>query len=154
MLDESFWMPPIVKTIIFLTMGLACTSVAACSASDFPIREADMGPRLFQQCADCHSPQRGVNLYGPSLYCIVGRRAGRVAGYEYSPAIREAARKNLTWNEANIISYLENPHKFLEDFDRSPGISNKMSFMLADMQKREQVVAYLKRLNATCDNAF
>jgi cytochrome c len=60
--------------------------------------------------------------------------------------MQEAATKGLTWTEDNIAAYLQNPHKFLEDFDQDPGVRNKMPFSLADVQQRQDVVAYLKSL--------
>ncbi len=104
------------------------------------------GATIFQQCTACHSPQKGVNLVGPSLYGIVGRPAGSIAGYSYSPAIQEAANKGLIWTEENITAYLQNPHKFLDDFAGDPGARNKMPFSLSDLQQRQDVVAYIKSL--------
>jgi cytochrome c len=106
------------------------------------------GAKIFQQCAACHSPEKGVNLFGPSLHCVVGRPAGSIPGYDYSPAMQEAAKRSLTWTAENIVAYLENPHKYLENFDQDPGVRNKMPFMLPDMQQRQDVIAYLKSLSA------
>jgi cytochrome c len=92
-------------------------------------------------------------MFGPSLYCVVGRPAGSIPGYDYSPAMQEAAKKNLTWSEANIVAYLQNPHKYLEDFDQDPGVRNKMPFALPDAQQREDVVAHLKSLAGQCNGS-
>ncbi len=104
------------------------------------------GATIFKQCSACHSPEKGVNLVGPSLFGVVGRPAGSISDYDYSPAMHEAAAKGLIWTEANITAYLQNPHKFLGDFAGDPGVRNKMPFSLGDPQKREDVVAYLKSL--------
>ncbi|MBV9570710.1 MAG: cytochrome c family protein [Alphaproteobacteria bacterium] len=104
------------------------------------------GATVFGQCQACHSADKGANRIGPSLYHVVGRPAGSIAGYDYSPAVQEAAKKGLVWTAENIVKYLQNPHKFLGDFDGDPGIRNKMPFSLADEQQREDVVAYLKSL--------
>ena len=132
---------------------LAWTCTAASLTSAHADGDPASGAKIFQQCEQCHTAQKGVNGFGPSLYCVVSRPAGSIADYDYSPAMQEAAKKSLAWTEANIVAYLENPHKFLEDFDQSPGIRNKMPFMLADMQQRQDVVAYLKSQSAGCNGS-
>lgn len=102
------------------------------------------GGIIFQQCQACHSPQQGVNLIGPNLFEVVGRRAGSIPGYEYSQAMQEAAEKGLVWTPENIAAYLQNPHKFLDDFAGDPGAPNKMPFFLTDAKEREDVVSYLE----------
>ncbi len=128
-----------------LAWGIALTGMAWAGMARAD-GDAANGAKIFQQCAACHSPQKGVNMFGPSLYGVIGRPAGSIAGYDYSPAMQDAARKGLTWSAANIAAYLENPHKYLEDFGQEPGIRNEMPFMLADPQQRQDVVAYLKSL--------
>lgn len=108
--------------------------------------DAAHGATIFQQCRACHSPQQGVNLVGPSLFEVVGRRAGSIPGYEYSQALQEAAGKGLVWTPEHIAAYLQNPHKFLDDFAEDPGAPNKMPFSLSDQKEREDVVTYLESL--------
>jgi len=119
-------------------LGLATPALADGNAAN--------GGQIFQQCQACHSPDQGVNKFGPSLYRVVGRPAGTIPDYDYSPAMQAAHRKNLVWDEASILAYLEDPHHFLETFDTQPGIANKMPFKLADPQQRQDVVAYLKSM--------
>jgi len=92
------------------------------------------GKVVFTQCKTCHVVTPGVNRIGPSLYGVVGRPSGSIAGYAYS-----AVNKNshIVWNEPVLFTYLEAPQKFL------PG--TKMSYAgLKDAQKRADVIAYLK----------
>ncbi|MDB5393601.1 MAG: hypothetical protein JWM91_1107 [Rhodospirillales bacterium] len=136
--------PARLSAVVVFTVASAVLSAgltAAMAAGD-----PSNGATIFKQCSACHSPQKGVNLVGPSLYGVVGRPAGSIADYNYSPAIQEAAAKSLKWTEENIVAYLQNPHKFLEDFDKDPGVRNKMPFSLSDVQQRQDVVAYLKSL--------
>jgi cytochrome c len=135
------------KTFRFAVFALAW-SVTAASLTTAALADGDAanGAKIFEQCAACHSSQKGVNMFGPSLYGVVGRPAGSIAGYDYSPAMQEAAKKGLTWSGENIVAYLVNPHKYLEDFDQDPGVRNKMPFMLPDLQQRQDVVAYLQSL--------
>jgi cytochrome c len=128
---------------LFVTTWCA---VAAQSGTAMAAGDAANGASIFQQCAACHSPEKGVNMVGPSLYGVIGRPAGSIADFDYSAAMHEAAQKGLTWTEDNVVAYLQNPHKFLEEFDKDSGVRNKMTFSLADMQQRQDVVAYLKTL--------
>jgi cytochrome c len=87
-------------------------------------------------CAICHSVQQGQNKIGPSLFDIVGRKTGSVAGYSYSPANRAA---DLTWDGATLDKYLEAPRAMI------PG--TKMTFGgVKDAGKRGDLVAYLNTL--------
>jgi cytochrome c len=92
------------------------------------------GEKVFIQCKTCHVTDPGVNRIGPSLHGIVGRPAGQVAGYNYSPANKNSG---ITWSEAKLFQYLENPQRIV------PG--TKMAFGgIADNQKRADLIAWLK----------
>lgn len=99
--------------------------------------DAASGEKVFAQCKTCHSPEAGQNRIGPSLHAIVGRAAGSVANYTYSPANKNSG---ITWTEAKLFQYLENPQRVV------PG--TKMTFAgVKDDQKRADVIAYLKTLS-------
>ena len=70
----------------------------------------DEGWRVFDKCAACHSLEEGVNLQGPSLYRVVGRRAGSVPGFTYSLALEQA---DITWTWDNLDAFLASPMQFL-----------------------------------------
>jgi cytochrome c len=96
--------------------------------------DTERGRRIFAQCATCHSPEQGVNRVGPSLYGIIGRPAGTIAGFRYSDANRNSG---ITWSEQELFNYLENPRA------RIPGTT--MAFVgLRNPQQRADVIAYLK----------
>ncbi|RIV85976.1 c-type cytochrome [Aurantiacibacter zhengii] len=92
------------------------------------------GGEVFQQCAACHVLEPGVNRVGPSLAGVVGREAGTVEGYNYTPA---NANSGITWTPEKLFQYLENPQRVV------PG--TKMAFAgLSDGQDRADVIAYLE----------
>ncbi len=96
--------------------------------------DATKGEKIFIQCKTCHVLDEGVNRVGPSLHNIIGRTAGQVAGYNYSPANKNSG---LTWNEETLYEYLAAPQK------KIPG--TKMAFAgLPQPQDRADVIAYLK----------
>lgn len=98
--------------------------------------DAASGKTVFLQCQTCHAVEAGVNKIGPSLAGIVGRAAGTVAGYTYTPANRDSG---ITWSQEKLFQYLENPQRVV------PG--TKMAFAgIPDEQKRADVIAYLNTL--------
>lgn len=96
--------------------------------------DATAGKQVFAQCRTCHVTDPGINRTGPSLAAIIGREAGTVDGYKYSPA---NADSGITWTEEQMYVYLENPQKIIP--------KTKMIFAgIPDAQKRADVIAYLK----------
>ncbi|MFM6853324.1 MAG: c-type cytochrome [Sphingopyxis sp.] len=94
--------------------------------------DAAAGAGVFNQCRACHSVEAGRNGIGPSLHGVVGRRAGAVAGYTYSPANVASGR---TWTPDLLFAYLAAPGSVI------PG--TKMAYALRDPQARADVIAYL-----------
>ncbi len=97
---------------------------------------AGEAPAAFAQCRACHSVEPGRHGIGPSLAGVFGTKAGEIEGYQFSTAMLESG---LTWDEATLHAYLENPQKMV------PG--TKMSFFgMKDAAKRQEVIDYLKTL--------
>ncbi len=78
-------------------------------------------------------------LPGPDLRGVLGRRAGTLPGFEFSPAMVEAgARRNLVWTRAAL-------DRFLADSEATvPGTSMSMP-PLTDAVDRGDVIDYLQR---------
>lgn len=96
--------------------------------------DAAAGETVFAQCKTCHLVEEGKNGVGPSLYGVIGREAGTVAGFNYSDA---NANSGVTWTPEVLFEYLEAPREFM------PG--TRMAFPgLKDPQDRADVIAYLK----------
>ena len=110
--------------------------------SKFPRRfqlsdEENTGQLEFQRkCSVCHTlDPDGANRAGPTLYDIFGRKAGTLAGYDYSDALKSSS---IIWN-ADTISQL---------FDDGPDImvpGTKMPIQrLKSIEKRAELVEFLR----------
>lgn len=96
--------------------------------------DAAAGEKVFALCRSCHVLEDGVNRVGPSLYKVVGRKSGSVAGFSYSDANKNSG---VTWTTDVLFKYLEDPKGFM------PG--TKMAFPgIKDAQDRANLVAYLE----------
>jgi cytochrome c len=85
------------------------------------------------RCASCHSVDE--NRTGPMHRGVVGRQAGSVSNFDYSPALRNS---HLVWTQANLLAWLKDPEAFI------PG--QGMDVHLDQTHDREDVVAYLASL--------
>ncbi|HVF94007.1 MAG TPA: cytochrome c family protein [Sphingomonas sp.] len=95
--------------------------------------DAAKGKTAFATCQTCHAVEAGVNKIGPSLHAVVGRKAGTIAGFNYSPANKNSG---ITWTPEKLFQYLEKPQRVV------PG--TKMVFPgFSEAQKRADVIAYL-----------
>ena len=99
------------------------------------VGDAQRGAQVFAQCKVCHSLEAGKNMDGPSLHGLIGRKAGNVPGYAYSPAMKNV---NITWNDDTLSKYLVDPKAFI------PG--DKMVFAgIKDPSKLGDLLAYLNQ---------
>lgn len=111
--------------------------IAAASAAHADDASVDAGKAAFGACRACHSVEKGKNGIGPSLYGVVGRKAGSVAGFGYSKAMTGSG---ITWDAAALDAYLTAPQT------KVPG--NRMPYGgLKDTVKRQAVITYLKTLH-------
>lgn len=103
-------------------------------------QDAAAGEKVFAVCKSCHQiGESAKNAVGPVLNGVVGRKAGTVEGYNYSPANKNSG---LTWDEATLSEYLKDPKA------KVPG--TKMVFAgVKDEQKLKDLIAYLKQFDAT-----
>lgn len=100
-------------------------------------QNVDDGADSFDaNCADCHSVSKQMkNKKGPSLFGIVGRHAGTVAGQEYSPANKGS---NLVWTPEVLTRYLASPQALV------PGTTMKFKG-LKDPKEIADLVAFLEQ---------
>lgn len=117
-----------------LSLGLVSLTGIAASAQD-----AAAGKTVFNQCRACHQVgETAKNGVGPNLNGLIGRKAGTVAGYNYSDANKKSEK---VWDEAFFKTYIKDPRGTM------PG--NKMAYAgLKDDKRVEDLLAYLKTFGA------
>ena len=98
--------------------------------------DAEAGKKAFNKCAVCHSPEQGVTRVGPSLFGIVGRKAGTLPGFNYSSAMKDYG---VTWSAETLNTYLMAPMQEVK--------GTKMTFAgVKDETERANIIAYLETL--------
>ena len=119
--------------VISLTFTALLLGSQSSHAAGDPKRGADT---FAQDCAVCHSVMQGKNKMGPSLFAIVGRKAGSVADFVYSEAMKQS---DIIWTSDKLDAYIAKPKLLV------PG--DKMSFSgIAEEKEREDLIAYLNTL--------
>jgi cytochrome c len=116
--------------------GLALLMALVCAAGADPAR----GERVFQRCFACHSVRAGEHsLPGPNLRGVLGRRAGTLPGFGFSPAMLEAGRaRELVWTRDTLDAFLTDPPGMI------PGTEMGMPAGLPDPEDRRDVIDYLE----------
>lgn len=124
--------------IAFAAMGVATLGIAAAmaipsanAAGGDPVH----GKTVFARCAACHDLNTGKTVLGPSLKGIIGRKAGSVPGFAYSPAMKAKA---IDWTPGNLDAFITAPTHFV------PG--TRMPFAgIPDAKDRADLIAYLEQ---------
>jgi cytochrome c len=113
-------------------VALACLGVDNSRAAG----DAAKGKSAFvRQCAICHTiEQGGPNRFGPNLFGILRRKAGTVAGFNYSRAFKASA--SWDWNEDLVAGWIGAPGVMV------PGTAMGV-FQGIAQSDRDDIVAYL-----------
>jgi cytochrome c len=117
-----------------MTAGVLSLCVAA------PARAAPdalHGEQVYTRCLACHA--LAFDRVGPRHCGLIGRRAGSVPGFDYSPAMKAS---HIVWTDKALDRFLSNPLKTV------PG-STMTYDGVADPKDRADLIAYLKRVNET-----
>jgi cytochrome c len=114
--------------------GAFCAAYVMLSATSSTTQETP-GQLVFNNaCRTCHTIKEGDNRLGPSLYKIVGRKAGSLQNYGYSSAMKGA---DFVWDEAKLDQFIANPDQTV------PGNNMKPFSGLASADERAKVIAFL-----------
>jgi cytochrome c len=64
-----------------------------------------------QACVACHSLEPDRNMTGPSLFGLLGRKAGSLPSFHrYSPALKSSG---VVWNDKTLDAWLTDPKAFI-----------------------------------------
>ena len=80
--------------------------------------------------------ERGVHGIGPTLYAILGRKAGEIADYRYSPALR---RSGITWTAEALDTFIADPLASVP--------ANRMPYAGMPDADRADLIAYLQKVS-------
>jgi cytochrome c len=91
-----------------------------------------------QKCSFCHTlstdPAHGPK--GPNLIGVIGRTAGTIAGWEFTPALKAS---NLVLTEETLIKWLTDPEALVPGTTMTVKVPNKFD--------REDLIAYMKSVS-------
>jgi cytochrome c len=112
---------------------ITATAPLAASESSPPHPGADLFTRA---CGTCHTVAKdGEHRQGPNLWNIVGAKSAAKSGFAYSAALAAAG---LTWSEANLDRWLEDPAEMI------PG--SVMAYAQRNPDRRALIIDFLKTL--------
>ena len=100
----------------------------------FAAGDAGRGAQVFRNCAACHSLEPGMNMTGPSLAGIFGRKAGALPSFHrYSTALTGSG---LVWEDQTLDAWIRNPAALVP--------ANEMEFPgIPNATERANLIAYL-----------
>jgi cytochrome c len=114
------------------TLALLTTLLLAGSAR--ADGDAVRGEARFQDCAACHQLEDGANKVGPSLHGVFARKAGEIADFRYSPAMK---RSGIVWTAETLDKYIADPQALVPN--------NRMPYAgMASASDRADLIAYLQ----------
>ena len=118
--------------------GAVLVAQIAMAQIPLPTPKPPDGATLFkQQCATCHTTNLTDPIrQGPSLFNIVGRRAGSADSFHYSAGFSKA---DFAWDDAKLDAWITNPQEMM------PG--SIMAYRQAKPEIRSAIIAYLKELH-------
>ena len=125
---------PELRAAAFSALSLLASLAPVAAAPE----ESDEGQVAFNNsCRTCHSFKAGDNRLGPTLHGVVGRKAGSVEGFAFSPAMKGSG---VTWDAATLDKFISDPNQVVS--------GNKMQPFggVADAGERKKIVDYLGTL--------
>ncbi len=124
------------RSLTLLHSGFSAIALLATLTAADAQTTSDAGQIAYNNaCRTCHSIREDENRIGPSLYGIVGKRAGTLSGYDSSPAIRQSG---IVWDEDTLDRFIANPDALVHGHAMRPygGIASE--------EERQKIIGYLK----------
>jgi len=115
--------------LLCLSLTALPETVAGDPAGGDPVR----GEAVYDRCLACHSLTR--NRTGPKHCGLLGRTAGSVSGFAYSPAMRQSG---IVWDAEALDAFLTDPLAVVPE--TTMGYDG-----VKDARERADLIAYLAR---------
>jgi len=121
-------------------LAIACAAAwmlllaAPSSPAQQPAGDEAAQQAFNNSCRTCHSVKEGDNRLGPNLNKIVGRKAGSLPNYNYSPSMKDAG---FVWDPDKLTRFMVKPDEVVSGNKMQPygGVS---------AEEAGKVVAYLQ----------
>lgn len=115
----------------WLASVVLLTGFATCEV----VAEGENGQTVFNNtCRTCHSVKADDNRLGPHLHGVIGRKAGTVEGFSYSPAMTQSG---VIWDAATLDKFIAAPDAVVNGNNMKPFAG------LNDAGKRKAIIDYL-----------
>jgi len=117
---------------LFIALALVLTPAAAFAQA----KPAIDGAKVFAQCRACHTIEKGgKNLVGPNLHGVIGRKAGTLAGFNYSPAMKAYGK---VWDAKTLDTYIAAPQQVVK--------GTRMAFVgVKNPDQRKALIDYISK---------
>jgi len=104
------------------------------------------GHALARKCQLCHTFDEGQKAkFGPGLFGIVGKQAGKAEAYKYGQALAAAT---FTWDQSNLADWVCNSGSAIKQLTGKHSARTKMPAQHTCGQDAQDIVAYLASLKA------
>ena len=110
------------------------TAILATFPAPYNAADLSEGEKEFNKCRACHTitPDK-MNMTGPHLYGVFGRKSGTAPGYPFTEAM---TNHDVVWGFDTLDTYLTSPQTVVK--------GTKMGFAgIQDAQKRRNLIAYV-----------
>ena len=122
------------KSLSCVIAGVAAVAVLSAVSADAG-QTSDDELAFNSHCRECHTADKGDNRLGPTLYGVIGPKAGTEPGYaNYSAAVKDSS---VVWSAATLDAWITNPDAFL------PGNNMHPFAGVDDAALRARIIQYL-----------
>ncbi len=123
---------PARRQSLFFAAAALCAATGAARGED-PTSPEELA--FNNHCRECHTVDPGDNRIGPTLYDVIGRKAGSLAGFpNYSSVVQDSG---IVWDSATLDKWIANPNAYLPDNNMRPFAG------VTDANERALIIAYL-----------
>jgi cytochrome c len=128
-----------VRKNLGIAAGFCAALVALAVSGETAAQNAASGAQAYAaKCQVCHSIDRTRgSAMAPNLAGVVGRKAGTLPKFMYSPAM---TRSNIVWNPSNLDAFLSPSQRLVR--------GSRMAFAgVSNPKERSDIIAFLSSKN-------